>query len=125
MIDKGDKMKNLLYVCAFVFLAGCGSKHYSFSSSSPTDPSCTVSSNDSMATITCPDGTSTTVIAPSHAVLYSIEDANNECKNGGKIINIGADSNNNTLLDSSEISSTLIVCNVKGSSDYGHSHKSN
>ncbi len=46
-----------------------------------------------------------------HGALVSVADGASSCANGGKTITVGVDTNDNGVLDASEVSATQVVCN--------------
>lgn len=97
------------------------------------DRPCTVTKEGSVATISCPDGSTTTISdgatgangsdgqtgadgqdgsdgANGHSAIASQAPATS-CANGGTTISLGVDLNDNSQLDSNEITQTITVCN--------------
>lgn len=123
-------MRNYLLLILLVII-GCGYIHKEFKGDpgdvGQSSVSCTVTKNDGIATITCPDGSTTTVrdgdrgnagssgvVGPQgHSNVFNVVSATNtECFAGGSVILMGLDVNDNLILDANDTNfQSVVVCN--------------
>lgn len=120
-LDGGDVMIKLLILFLFIiWILGCGE----LKSIQPHN--CSVSKVNDLTTVTCPDGTVSTIHdgsdganglsgdrgAPGLTTMVQQASADvSLCPAGGVVLNIGLDMNYDTILNLNEITSTAVICN--------------
>lgn len=129
-------MRTFVIILMLLSLASCGWARQEFKGNDGfASPSCVVSKIDKTTTITCPDGSSQTIYdgesavgsagpsGPSGApgiagsnghsmVFNTLSASNSDCSNGGSIILLAIDSNDNNILDVDDSNlQSAVVCN--------------
>lgn len=125
-------MKNIgLVILIGAILSSCGER-----TTRTPGGECTLSKEGKVSTITC-NGTTITVTdgesgsngqdgvdgEDAHAPLFTQNPASSlACLNGGTELNMGTDLNDSGVLDSSEVTQTIYLCNGQDGNSGGNGH---